>query len=253
MQWLIPVATAFWAVWQWTQEHEHERKRERKQFMALYVNPFLSSCEDLQSRIYNILVLDGLKTLRSRYPEGQYAEETLYLIVRFFGWLSVVLRYGPYTQDPFIIHHSERVRNAFATTKYPVGPFAFFRPEQKELGKVVMDRFKGQYGVELDSIPWHEFMERLENTPLIYSHSVQQSIEALRNAKSVNSLPGRDRLCEIQSHLVDLLHYIERKEGFSLFPGRRRKCRISCPVVQKGKKEKERISGASADSKTLPS
>ena len=45
--------------------------------LALYVNPFLSACEDLQSRIYNILEMKGLQSLRKRYPDHGYADETL--------------------------------------------------------------------------------------------------------------------------------------------------------------------------------
>jgi len=85
MQWLIALATATWAFWQWSHERDRERRRERERMAALYVNPFLSACEDLQSRIYNVLELQGLQALRERYPDGTYAEETLYLIVRYFG------------------------------------------------------------------------------------------------------------------------------------------------------------------------
>jgi len=42
---------------------------------ALYINPFLSACEDLQSRIYKLLELDGLPKLRERYPDGGYMEK----------------------------------------------------------------------------------------------------------------------------------------------------------------------------------
>src|SRR5262245_39149854 len=55
MQWLIPVAMGLWAVWTWSQEREQGRLTERARLAALYVNPFMSACEDLQSRIYNIL------------------------------------------------------------------------------------------------------------------------------------------------------------------------------------------------------
>jgi hypothetical protein len=53
---------------------------------------------------------------------------------------------------------------------------------------------------------------------------VQQSLEALRHAEDMASLPGRKRLEKAQNHLVDLLHYIEGKEGYSLFAGERKKC-----------------------------
>jgi hypothetical protein len=70
MQWLIPVTMGLWAVWTWSQEREQERLTKRARLAALYVNPFMSACEDLQSRIYNILERRGLRKLRERYPDG---------------------------------------------------------------------------------------------------------------------------------------------------------------------------------------
>ena len=49
--WLIPAATAVWAVWTWAHEQSLAREKERARITALYVNPFMSACEDLQSRI----------------------------------------------------------------------------------------------------------------------------------------------------------------------------------------------------------
>src|SRR5262245_50077432 len=87
MQLLISVAMGLWGVWRWWESLEQERLARLDELAALYVNPVLSACEDLQSRIYSILELGGLRTLRKRYPDGAYAEETLYLIVRYFGWV----------------------------------------------------------------------------------------------------------------------------------------------------------------------
>jgi hypothetical protein len=75
-----------WAVWTWSREQDQERLTERARLAALYLNSFMSACEGLQSRIYNILELGGLRTLRERHPDGAYAEETLYLIVRYRGF-----------------------------------------------------------------------------------------------------------------------------------------------------------------------
>ena len=72
--WLVPAATAAWAVWTWAHEQSLERDKERARVTALYVNPFLSACEDLQSRIYKIIELQGLIKLRERYPDGAYAK-----------------------------------------------------------------------------------------------------------------------------------------------------------------------------------
>ncbi len=229
MEWFL---MALWAVWTWSQDREQERQKERTRLAALYVNPFLSACEDLQSRIYHILELGGLRTLRQRYPDGAYAAETLYLIVRYFGWETVVHRYGPYTQDPVVTRLAEAVRRAFATSDMalPVGPFNFYHPEQKALGKMVMRRMAGQYGVEFDTISSYEFKEHLASPPLANSEAVQQSLEALRTAADDGDLPGRARLAQAQHHLVDLLRYLEGKEGYRLFPGERKKALVAQPL-----------------------
>jgi hypothetical protein len=224
MNWLIAIIPAVWAFWTWADEHKKERIRMRERIVALYVNPFLSACEDLQSRIYNLLQLNGLRMLRKRYPDGSYADETLYLIVRYFGWAAAMHRYGTHTQDPEVIRLTEAIHNAFATPKYPVGAFTFFRPEQKALGKLVMHRFEGQFGVELDTIPYYAFQKQLLSPPLSDSEAVKQTLEALRKATHANNLAGRQRLAEAQGYLVDLLTYLEAKEGFTLFPGERLKC-----------------------------
>ncbi len=105
-----------------------------------------------------------------------------------------------------------------------MGPFNFFHPEQKALGKMVMSRMQGQHGIELDTISSYKFRERLARPALSNSQSVQQSLEALRNADDVENLPGRNRLEKAQHHLVDLLHYLEDREGYRLFAGERKKC-----------------------------
>lgn len=193
---------------------------------ALYVSPFLSACEELQSRIYKLLKLGGLGALRARYPDGAYAEETLYLIVRFFGWSAAVNRYGPYTQDAEVIRLVTLCRRAFSTSSLnrPVGPFNFFIPEQKALGKIVMHSLEGEFGRELDTISFYDFKELLTSPPLSDSESVKQTLTALREAEDVNDIQGRERLADAQKYLVDLLTYLEAREGYSLFGGERKKC-----------------------------
>jgi hypothetical protein len=229
MSWLISVAMGLWAVWTWSQTEAQERRSRRDRLAALYVNPFMSACEDLQSRIYSILERGGLRTLRQRYPDGTYAEETLYLIVRYFGWAAALSRLSPYSQDPVALRLAEAVRDAFATTGvgFPVGAFNFFHPEQKALGKIVMSRKAGQHGIELDTISSYKFRERLVLPALSNSPSVQQSLQALRDAESAEDLRGRNRLEMAQRHLVDLLDYLEAREGYRLFTGERKKCSSS--------------------------
>lgn len=235
MQWLIPVATAAWAIWTWAHDRQKERQGERDRMAALYVIPFLSACEDLQSRIYNILERDGLKALRQRYPDGCHAEETLYTIVRYFGWLATVRRYGPYTQDPVLIRLTTATRRAFAACSddRPVGPFNFFLPEQKALGKLVMERVFGEHGRELDTVSFYEFKEILHTPALAASSAVQQSLDALRNTEVAAELSGRERLIDVQNRLVDLLEYLESNEGFSVSPQKRQRCGHQVQAVKR--------------------
>jgi len=225
-QWLIPVATAIWAVWTWAADRKRDRDDERTRIAALYVNPFVSACEDLQSRIYSILEHGGLRTLSKRYPDGSYAEETLYLIVRYFGWMVALERHGPYTQDPVVMRLMSSISSAFAaaSSAQQVGPFNFFHPEQKDLGKLVMTTIVESDNLEPDTISCHEFKKRLALPPWSDSASVKETLEALRSADDGGGIPGRDRLAEAQTHLVDLVGYIEAKEGYTLYQGERKKC-----------------------------
>jgi len=172
--------------------------------------------------------MEGLPVLRRRYPDGSYAEETLYLIVRYFGWMIVVERHGPYTEDPVVMRLASAVGSAFARSSSPqqVGPFNFFHAEQKALGKLVMTTIEveAHIGVELDALSYYEFKKRLASPPLSDSVAFQESLEALRNADDAQTLPGRDRLMEVQNHLVELLAYVEKKLGYTLFQGERKKC-----------------------------
>lgn len=225
--WLVPAATAAWAVGTWAHEQALEREKERARITALYVNPFLSACEDLQSRIYKLIVLDDLSGLRKRYPDGSYAEETLYYLVRFFGWLSAVSRYGPYTQDAVVIRYSAAIRRAFATSigNHEVGPFNFFPAEQKALGKMVMHSIEGEFGHEMDTISFYEFRDFIQSPyRMPESSAVTQTLEMLRKAEHVEDIVGRERLVEAHGHLVNMLNYLERKLGYSYFHGKRKKC-----------------------------
>ena len=77
MSWLLTVLAGLWALWKWSDKRREDRRVEQNRLAALYMNPFLFACEELQSRLYNILCLGGLGPLRKRH-EYPYAKETLY-------------------------------------------------------------------------------------------------------------------------------------------------------------------------------
>lgn len=228
------VVTAVWAVKRWNHQRSVERdqreaelQKENKKVAALYVNPFLLACENLQSRIYNILEMDGLAALKKRHPGGEYAEETIYYIAQYFGWDGIVSRYGPYTHDPEFMRLTEAIRDTFAKDRLPIGAFCFFRSDQMALGQTIMNRSAGEFGTEFETIPLHEFKRQLAGQPYAKMNSVKESIATLQNAANLDQLEGRQRLAEVQNHLVDLLSHIEQQEGFTVFlSGQRGKVRV---------------------------
>ncbi|MGC9502385.1 hypothetical protein [Baaleninema sp.] len=227
------VFTTLWGIWTWRQQYNREQQQKRDKIAALYVNPFLVACDQLQSRIYNILERQGLEYLRQRYPDGQYAEETLYLIAHFFGWEHYIFRYGPYTRDPNVIDRTNRIRSVFARDILDgtLDPFCFRRQEQVDLGKLVVRKNTSNAEIEnisLDSISLYEFMETLKEAPYRNILSVQTTLNALQQAKTAKDLIGCERLAEIHKNLVELLDYLEHKEGFSLFENTRK---IAKPTV----------------------
>src|SRR5829696_709026 len=63
---LTALGAAGWAIVKWTGERRKDRLDEEKRLASLYVNPFLFACEELQSRLYNVLCRGGLVPLRKR-------------------------------------------------------------------------------------------------------------------------------------------------------------------------------------------
>jgi len=226
------VVAVIWAVYRFTLERQAKQEEERKQLSALYINPFLLACEELQSRIFNILERGGLGPPRAQDPERvSYAEETLYLIAQYFGWERHIFRYGPYVQDTEAFRRTEAIRAIFATNRvgHPEStrrgggvPFRFFRYQQKALAQIILETTEGPTGLEAETITYFDFW-KLHPEPLATLPAVNATLDALRLAEFPHSLAPdvQGRLAEVQNHLVMLLAYLEEKEEFTLFLGDR--------------------------------
>jgi hypothetical protein len=221
----IAAVTAWWTVKTWRDDRKEQRKAERQRLTTLYINPLAIACEGVQSRLYNILERGGLGPLKERSPGGEYAEETLYFIVQFFGWQQRIYRYY---YDRRVIELLEDLRAAFATDKPEyggVGPFCFFRFDQRAFGDMIMLRTEGPFGSQFVTKDYNEFLRMLEEDPFASSQSVKQTLETLRT----KGIPAevRPRLVRIQNLLVDLLDHFQTKEGISYFTkeGGRQKAR----------------------------
>jgi hypothetical protein len=216
-----------------TVERQTKQKEERKQLSALYINPFLLACQELQSRLYNILDDGNQPTAWNRGPGGtSMAEETFYLVAQYFGWERRIFRYGPYAQDTEVFQRTEAIRATFATNRVGVyesteersgaEPFCFYRYQQKALAQIILESSEGPAGTEAETVTYFDFRKRL-SALLDSLPSVGATLEALGDADFPQKLDPlvRGRLIEVQNHLVMLLAYLEKKEGFTLSFGKR--------------------------------
>jgi hypothetical protein len=204
---LTAAVTGAWAVLKWSQERRKDRLTEQNRLAALYVSPFLFACQDLQSRLFNILCLGGLQPLKAR---GGYAEETLCLVAQYFAYEAPVLRYTPYGTDPRLLRRIEKVRRDFAAAAgEDIDPWCIFRHRQRELGRFVRADQRDDQAMHAEVMTLREFEKRIRGAA--GSLQVSAALFNLREAEEVNDLDARSRLrlALVQSDLVDLLGYLE--------------------------------------------
>lgn len=236
---LSAATAAVWSVWTWREEQEKERKLRRDQESAIFVNSFIQALEELQSRLYGVLERDDLTLYKKDYPEqyefgSPFAIEILYRLSKCFGWTYRSFRYGPYTKDAAVI---ELVRKMSETLEdrgqFEGDAFRFTYEERVALGEAVVRRTGDVIGSIpiFESITLFHFLEEISDEKskrawLYRSKSVRRTIAAIDKADHPEALEGVDRLAVLQNLLVDLLTYLEDKEGFSVVSGKRRRARL---------------------------
>jgi hypothetical protein len=106
--------------------------------------------------------------------------------------------------------------------------------ERVSLGEAVV-RYVGEVTAVLpvsESIPLYQFEEEIsdeqsKHTPFYQSKAVRCTLAAIDRADKTEALEVYERLAVLQNLLVDLLAYLESREGFSVSIGERRKARLS--------------------------
>jgi len=235
---LSGVCTAFWTVLTWNQKQEKDEEIRRNKNAALYVNPFLLAAEDLQVRLYNFLTGKKIKTLDMEAYAGFSADalEILYVIIIYFGWSFVIYRYGPYTRDKKVIELVRTISEVFAEADDYTADDAFYfsLPEQRSLGLTFVrpvnpvnllqqpDSLFSTY----EATSLFEFEEEIKSQRSEHSAlytNIRDALHLIDDFEAIEDLEGYNRLVIIQNSLVDLLKYLESKEGFSVSVKERRK------------------------------
>ncbi|MBV9386588.1 MAG: hypothetical protein JOZ78_09195 [Chroococcidiopsidaceae cyanobacterium CP_BM_ER_R8_30] len=240
---LSATATAGWTVWTWNEQQSAEKERQRDQVEALYVNPFLIACEVLQKRLYGIINENELEFFKQECPEvydlgSPEAIELLYVIVIYFGWAKAVYRYGPYISDRQAIELNQKISNTFSNFRdFSSQAFYFSSSEQRSLGLAFVRSVRRVDSIhpEFKTVSLYKFAEELSNdinrcSPLY--QNICKTINAIDCANHINELEGRERLVAVQNYLVDLLNYIESKEGFSVSSQVRQKASLGGSISQ---------------------
>ncbi len=236
---LSALAAAVWSVWTWSEEQQKERQLKRDHEAALYVNAFITATEELQSKLYSILEEDELAFYKMEYQD-QYefgspaAVEFLHCLTQFFGWAHRTFRYGPYTKDPRVIYLTRRIGETFESrSEFSGDAFRFSLDKRISLGTAVIRRV-GEVTAVLpvfESIPLYQFEDEISDKQgkyarLYQSRAFRCTLAAIDRADRAESLEGHERLAVLQNLLVDLLAYLESKEGFSVSVAKRRKARL---------------------------
>ena len=236
---LSALAAAVWAVWTWSDEQNKERQVKRDQEAALYVNSFMLAIAQLQSKLYSLLEEDELDFYKKEYPDkyefaSPAAIQILHHFANYFGWALITYRYGPYTGDARVIELTRRIGNAFEDRgEFSGDAFRFSLDERLSLGSAALRRIGEETAFRpvFESIPLYQFEEEIidkqsKYARLFQSKAVRSTLAAIDSADQTESLEGHERLAVLQNLLVDLLEYLEGKEGFRVSIGKRKRARI---------------------------
>ena len=236
---LSALAAAVWSVWTWSEEQQKDRQIKRDQEAALYVNAFILALEELQSLLYRMLEEDELAFYKQEYRE-QYAGGSpaaiaiLYHLSQYFGWAYRIYRYGPYTKDPRVVALIRELGQTWSSRRFAGEAFRFSLDERVALGAAVV-RHVGEVTAVLpvfEAIPLYQFQADINDpqspyAPLYQSQAVRCTLAAIDRAEKAEALEGYERVAVVQPLLVDLLAYLESREGLSVFLEEHRKARLS--------------------------
>jgi len=256
------VCTAAWTVLTWRRQQDKEEDAKRDRNAALYVNPFILASEELQDSLYNYLNGNYHKVPNEEKRQGYAgfsaaALEIVYTIVVYFGWSFTIYRYGPYTSDEKLIELTRQVSEMFSditqASESEEDAFYFSYAEQKALGLTfvkptavtytnpnptltypVKSPYDSQFPT-FESISLYEFEEEIKNQrnerSALYIN-IRDALHAIDDADPLSDFPGRRRLVRVQNYLVDLVNYLEKKEGFSVSVSARRRAKHNLTFSQ---------------------
>jgi hypothetical protein len=214
--------------------HRATQKRS-EELLAQYSEPLARAAFDLQSRLYNICMLDFVTA--SRLPGDYRRLSTLWLFGQFLAWGEILRRevqiidYGDVRKTAAFQQHLFDVTDILAHgPSASHGVFHLYRAEQRAIGELmVLER--PTEGRGSDSMGYADFVQRIETDPAFarWFAALDDDIARLADGVSVGV-----RAVLVQRALVDLIDFCDPHRV--RFPNLNERGRIPLPPDYAGRK-----------------
>lgn len=195
----------------WKARVDRRRDREaRSEFLlGRYSEPLARAAFDLQSRLYNIELLDFLPAY---YTKGSYATvSTLWLLSQYLAWAEILRRevqlldMGDVRRTTRLQLHLLDITDVLATDSIEDEAFGIYRVNQRAIGELMLVERRVGDSVRSDSMGYAEFEDRLEDTAFArWFKELRDDIGTL-----ARDLSGHTRPIHLQRALIDLIEFLD--------------------------------------------
>ncbi len=192
-----------------TERDERRARQEAEKIVSKFRDPLLNAAYDLQSRIYNILVLGFLpyKYTKGSALDKEYAvENTVFLVAQFLGWTELTrqevqfIDLGNDDETRELRNLQDRIYGQFQTDRFGKG-FQLYAGNQRAIGELMIDRT----GELPRCIGYAAFLKDRKDNIDHWLDPLREDVKKM--AKNVQ--PYEKRLISIQHALIDLLKFLD--------------------------------------------
>jgi len=211
----LALVTTFWGP---TLRARRERKDTAEDLVARFRDVLLTSANDLQSRIYNILELGFLEAYYEPAADGGegdgYAElNTLYVLAQHLCWHEILRRDSGYLllrsdpQGADLDAGLDALGRELATDRVP-SPFRVFWGDKRAIGEImIVERGTGD-AARPDCLGYAEFVERMED-PRFARWFGQLRTDLPEIAEAIRDHRPPERLIRLHGRLIDVLDVLD--------------------------------------------
>jgi hypothetical protein len=185
---------------------------EAEKLLRRYRDPLIRAAFDLQSRLYNIVVIGFLKTYLIEGSEAEQAyavDSTLYVVAEYLGWVEIIrlenqfLDAGDRESNKQLAEHLDVVRNILLGRDFENDTFRVFRGEQRAIGELMITRSAD--GAR-ECIGFASFVTRRSEPA--FSRWLNKLEGDVRRVAEEDG-PHEVRLIALQHALIDLLDFLD--------------------------------------------